>query len=131
MEGDSRVILGVLFSCLAAINHTNLSFVGALWYKGWTFYQIVTCWIAFVGLNWLQYLIIGIMVLIRKENQPPRLIGGLVRTMQGDVCPICLETLEETAFQTQCRHRFHSQCLHQCAKHHHTQCPVCRTTMVA
>jgi len=47
----------------------------------------------------------------------------------GQECPICLISLDETSHETlKCHHVFHSECIGKW-KQEHPSCPMCRTSL--
>tara|TARA_B100001248_G_C27393642_1_gene463998 strand:+ start:2216 stop:2518 length:303 start_codon:yes stop_codon:yes gene_type:complete len=43
-------------------------------------------------------------------------------------CKICLENIskDDLFYEIECSHIFHCDCLLNCLKHQHSQCPICR-----
>lgn len=85
--------------------------------------------VSLVMLNGCQILVIYRYVtgMLRSE----KLQGKVVQVNHSEsTCPVCLEDIETVAFKTPCNHLFHKKCLNQCFQYKHTQCPVCRESMV-
>jgi hypothetical protein len=62
----------------------------------------------------------------RRKYKRFHLFGG-----QGEECPICGEPLENGVFETNCKHKFHLQCIQQwCNKKSPCTCPICRTELI-
>ena len=48
--------------------------------------------------------------------------------VEGEDCPICMETLDTNVIVTHCAHKFHSNCLMEWNRQN-TTCPLCRTEL--
>ena len=48
--------------------------------------------------------------------------------MNSEICPICIDIIEEDIYVTDCKHSFHLECLFEWTKNN-TTCPCCRCVL--
>lgn len=127
--------------CITAIVCFNKLYVESIETDGfvlnWEFGLFLSLNLTFVLVLCITYSLLKSQRHMMKNLFKIQILQGNLERVQfkssvvnGDPCPICLEEYGDFRFKTKCNHTFCPHCIETCVKGHHSNCPLCRTSLV-